>query len=636
MKKNILIVLIALGCFAPSCNYLDIVPKDRATEEDFWKNALTAQRFLFSCYVYRPEIDYGNLPGQPFGGDDFMRSCKTTTAKASYKSVMYNEESPTTVYHNLMQKSGVATGGSTYFLYEGIRYCYYLLANVDKVPDLSDDEKTMWKGEMYFLIGLYHWYLLEYYGPIVLTKELVSLNATAEEMYLPRSPFDECVDFIAECYDKAISMLPPRQPDARWYGRACATAAYGMKTRLLLFAASPLFNGNTKYYSNFKNPDGTQLINQTYDPQKWKRAMDAAEEAIIYCEKNGYSLYTNPANSSLPDFERGKRDFHDMFVEPHFNESEYLFTKANNPQWESYQRYSAIRSEWPYSSRGFHTDVQVLFPAVEMYYTKNGLPLEDDPLTKNVNLYTYNPATEVAILNENREPRFYACVTYNRGVEEINSTTKEVKGYAGEMHGFTLDSSGNPDITKEYNCFTGYFSIKAIHRDISYESSTDHFYFHDASYPVVRLAELYLSYAEADFEYNGSLSAKSLEYLNKVRKRCGLPNFEDSWSLAGGIPTGAKLRKVLHQERSIEFLFEGHRYRDMRRWMEAEECMNSSKWKNWNVYGTDADSYYKIIGFNDVDLHGTNVTFIAPKHYLLPIPQTEMEINVNLVQNPGY
>jgi hypothetical protein len=74
----------------------------------------------------------------------------------------------------------------------------------------------------------------------------------------------------------------------------------------------------------------------------------------------------------------------------------------------------------------------------------------------------------------------------------------------------------------------------------------------------------------------------------------------------------------------------------MRRWMEAEECMNSKNWKNWNVYGTNAESYYKIIGFNDVDLHGTNVTFISPKHYLLPIPQTEMEINVNLVQNPGY
>ena len=66
-------------------------------------------------------------------------------------------------------------------------------------------------------------------------------------------------------------------------------------------------------------------------------------------------------------------------------------------------------------------------------------------------------------------------------------------------------------------------------------------------------------------------SGKSLEYINRVRRRCGLPDFEDSWALAGGIPSGQKLRKVLHQERSIEFLFEGRRFHDLRRWKEAPE-----------------------------------------------------------------
>ena len=69
--------------------------------------------------------------------------------------------------------------------------------------------------------------------------------------------------------------------------------------------------------------------------------------------------------------------------------------------------------------------------------------------------------------------------------------------------------------------------------------------------------------------------------LWRVRRRCGLPDFEDSWALAGGIPSGQKLRKVLHQERSIEFLFEGRRFHDLRRWKEAPEVMNKQP-RSWN------------------------------------------------------
>ena len=149
------------------------------------------------------------------------------------------------------------------------------------------------------------------------------------------------------------------------------------------------------------------------------------------------------------------------------------------------------------------------------------------------------------------------------------------------------------------------------------------------------MAELYLSYAEADFEYNGTLSTQSLEYLNKVRERCGLPTFQDSWALAGGIPSGEKLRQVLHAERNNELMFEGHRYRDMRRWMDAEKCM-LGEWKCWNVWGKTNEDYYTIKQWEDFDLHEGKRTFEVPRHYLLPIPLAEIQINPNLVQNPGY
>ena len=151
---------------------------------------------------------------------------------------------------------------------------------------------------------------------------------------------------------------------------------------------------------------------------------------------------------------------------------------------------------------------------------------------------------------------------------------------------------------------------------------------------MMRLAELYLSYAEADFEYNGSLSKQSLTYLNKVRQRSGLPTFQASWAKAGGIPTGDKLRQVLHQERTIELAMEGRRFHDIRRWKIADKEI-SRKQKSWNLAGKTAKEFYKVVDAVD-DLNGGVRKFTAPKNYWLAIPLDQIQINRNLVQNPGY
>ncbi len=112
--------------------------------------------------------------------------------------------------------------------------------------------------------------------------------------------------------------------------------------------------------------------------------------------------------------------------------------------------------------------------------------------------------------------------------------------------------------------------------------------------PYIRLAELYLSYAEADFEYNGSLSDASLNYLNLVRRRSGLPDFKDSWALVGRHSLGQRTAQgALHQERSIELLMEGMRYHDLRRWKEAGEAM-SRRPKAWNLDGRTAADFYRV------------------------------------------
>lgn len=626
--KNILITLSFL-LLLTSCEYLDVVPEGKATQDDIWKTTQQAEKYRYYMRTYMPNlIGYDWSPDQ-FAGDDMITGGVGTTYWFSSKSLIYGEENANVTYFGRWAPYSTS-GGTNYDIYRGIRYAFYLLDNVYKVPAISPENADRYAGEAWYLIGYYHQLLLEYYGPIILVKRYIPNDAPDSEIFVPRSPYDECVKYIAECYDKAAELLPETVIDTE-LGLPTRMSALSYKARLLLYAASPLVNGNSDYVG-FDNHDGTPLMNTTYDPEKWKKAMEAAAEAISVAEKfnselgrQNFMLYTS-ADSSLPNDERGRRNYRDAFTKEHWNGLEFIEAKGDRGGCQTLQQLMGPRPIANNMSLGWKTTSVPTMEAVEMYYTKNGLPWEDDPETKDIDPYAYNAEAGTVNLHLYKEPRFYASVGYDRGTYEIDG--KEITLYlrGGELHGSTLKE------TDEYQSCTGYLCQKWIPKASTYSIPSNSFSFYYYAYPYLRLPELYLSYAEADFEYNGSLSTQSLEYINLVRKRCGLPTFQASWALAGGIPTGQKLRKVLHQERSIEFLFEGRRFHDLRRWKEAPEVMNKQP-RSWNRDGKTAEEFYQVIEANQ---GGRVRIFESPKSYWMAVPMSEINKNPNLVQNPGY
>ena len=626
--KNILITLSFL-LLLTSCEYLDVVPEGKATQDDIWKTTQQAEKYRYYMRTYMPNlIGYDWSPDQ-FAGDDMITGGVGTTYWFSSKSLIYGEENANVTYFGRWAPYSTS-GGTNYDIYRGIRYAFYLLDNVYKVPAISPENAARYAGEAWYLIGYYHQLLLEYYGPIILVKRYIPNDAPDSEIFVPRSPYDECVKYIAECYDKAAELLPETVIDTE-LGLPTRMSALSYKARLLLYAASPLVNGNSDYVG-FDNHDGTPLMNTTYDPEKWKKAMEAAAEAISVAEKfnselgrQNFMLYTS-ADSSLPNDERGRRNYRDAFTKEHWNGLEFIEAKGDRGGCQTLQQLMGPRPIANNMSLGWKTTSVPTMEAVEMYYTKNGLPWEDDPETKDIDPYAYNAEAGTVNLHLYKEPRFYASVGYDRGTYEIDG--KEITLYlrGGELHGSTLKE------TDEYQSCTGYLCQKWIPKASTYSIPSNSFSFYYYAYPYLRLPELYLSYAEADFEYNGSLSTQSLEYINLVRKRCGLPTFQASWALAGGIPTGQKLRKVLHQERSIEFLFEGRRLHDLRRWKEAPEVMNKEP-RSWNRDGKTAEEFYQVIEANQ---GGRVRIFESPKSYWMAVPMSEINKNPNLVQNPGY
>lgn len=618
MKRIYILILLAF-CIS-SCNYLDVVPTSKATEEDIFKTAAQAKNFRFNMMTFMPNLIGHRWCPDPLGGDDFTCCARSTAYYFTGKSIYYNMENPSMTYFGYWAPCARA-GGVNYDIFRGIRYAYYFLEHIGDIPDATEENKRHYEGDAWFTIAYYHETLLEYYGPTILIKRYIPFDSDLGEEVTPsRASYDECVNFICSCYDKAIQMLPATLPEAEW-GLPTAAAAAAYKARVLMWAASPLVNGN-KDYADFKNKDGKQLISQEYDKEKWARAMQASKDAIDIAEKNGYRLYTTRKDDSLTPFEQASEDYRCTFTEKDWNGEEYLFAKGDDDGMWNLNMYSHPRAAMG-NQRAWRATMVPTMEAVEMYYTKNGLPLDVDPLTKDLDLYSVAPGDSTALLHRNREPRFYGTIGFDRGKFCSESKVFTLYCRAHELHGYISP-------TTEYQTCTGYFCQKWCRKSDYYDVERDECITVINAYPYIRLAELYLNYAEADFEYSGKLSAYGLECLNKVRTRAGLPNFEDSWTIVGGMPTGDYMRKILHQERSIEFLFEGRRYHDIRRWKEAEQIF-STQMVAWNVTGSTMEDFYKL---TPVEVETERCFY--KKNYFLAIPQQEINKNPNLVQNPGY
>ncbi len=624
MKHNRFATLAACCLTLVSCNYLDVVPHGSPGMEDLFRTHTQANKYACSLYShsYQPNKFDINASMELCGGGDLITGAKGDRRYFNWKSLLFdNVETPSQTYFAAWIASGSPTGAHSYHVWEGIRNAYMLLEHIDEVPDATDAERNQWRGDAYWAIAYYHQIMLEYYGPVVLADHLISMN---ESMQMARTPFLECVQFVSDTYGKAADVLPATQSND-YYGRATSVLAKALKARLWLYAASPLVNGNS-WYADFTNRDGTQLMPQQYDKELWKKAMDAAEDAIKACEENGYALYE--VSSAADDFTRGYENYRCSFIGPEgastfYNNTEDLYSESSSA---THLEYFAPRTVSAYSPEGPKGYIVPTLKAVQTFLSRNGLPMDVDPETKNLDLYSIAPGDSTVLLHRNREPRFYASVGFDRGDYDFNGKTFPLHCRRGEPQ------QNDGVMTNEYQTATGYYVKKWVSASDAYNLDTKSFTASRHTLPLMRVAELYLSYAEAEAEYTGTLSAKGLAYLDKVRVRAGLPGFAEAWSRVGGTPTGEPLVKAIRQERLSEFVFEARWYHDIRRWKVADEYIGHTP-DGWNLAGPSASDFYRVTPVDE----GTFVrSFSTPKNYWFAIPLSQLNINKSLVQNPGY
>lgn len=633
MKKLLYILVILL---ISSCkNYLDIVPDNVATIESAFTLRSAAEKYLFTCYFWVP--DAMNLSTDPaagyWGGEFWGKDPTINTEGFNYGKGDIGITSP-----RLNFWSGLRGGRG---MFKGLRDCNIFLENIGKVPDISMDEREKWIAEVKFLKAYYHFVLLRMYGPIPLIKESLPISATLQDIRQPRNTVDECFEYIVSLIDEAIPNLPFAIIDMEQEnGRITAAIAASIKAKILVTAASPLFNGNTNYAS-LKNHDGTVLFNQVYDAEKWRLAMDASKEAIDMCHQANISIYKHlPVSGDITTGELSDTTVYQLSVRRSLTERWNTETIWANPNYTVPQGLlTPVLWNPTLNFSGFGVINGLHGPSlgfVEKFYTDKGLPIDEDQTWMYADRYKLQVSGEAekhnlitnyttVKLHFNRENRFYACLGFDGGVwygqgKYTDTDNWSLSARLGGNAGHISDKANTP---------TGYYAKKRIHFQNIVPTNTT---YSVVWYPsmIMRLADLYLLYAESLNEYSGP-SETVYQYLNLIRERAGVPTVQSSWSTYSTNPekylNKDGLRSIIQREREIELCFESQTFWDMRRWLRAEEEF-SKPITGWTLQRADAESYYQP------------VVLFEPKflkrNYLDPIPENQILNNPALVQNMGW
>ncbi|PWK76620.1 putative outer membrane starch-binding protein [Mucilaginibacter oryzae] len=627
-----------------SCKkYLDIVPDNVATIDNAFTLRNEAEKFLFTCYSYLPK------DGNPLFNAGYMSGDEVWTSLDEREFISYgwhiarggqNAAQPFLDAWNGFYGGGGP--GDNYGLFKAIRNCNIFITNIEdrsKVPDLSLNERQRWLAEAKVLKAYYNFYLIRKYGPIPIIDKNLEISAPESQVRVKRAPFDECVNYVSNLIDEALPDLPNIITDrSTELGRITKPIALAIKAKLLLTAASPLFNGNPDY-SGFKDKDGVALFNTVYDEGKWKKAADAAKAAIDAATTAGFKLYQFPGTTfKLSDTTLRQLTIKGAVTERFNQNLEHVWANPNSRTGDL-QLYAMPRLTADVVVGSARQQLAPPLKIAEMFYTRNGVPITEDKTLDFSDKYALRKATAserfyikdgftTARINFDREPRFYADLGFDGGVwYKYDSPTNSDEGtFYVQAKATDVAGANNFGWYNE----TGYFIKKVV--DWNMTNGKNGATYRDYPWPEIRLADIYLMYAEALNESLAAPNADVYNYVNQIRARAGLGTVEASWSAYSTNPTKYTtkdgMRSIIQQERMIELAFEGSRYWDVLRWKRATELFNQPI-TGWSIYqGTTADYYRVRTIFSQ--------SFIAPRDYLSPIRTYDLTVNPNLVQNPGW
>ena len=646
MKRNIVKLFCALRLicgFASCTDYLDKTPDSTVNADEAFKNFTNFQGFVEEVYNCIPnkESNYWCCSFN-WGEDEILNTGlgdSHETAHFDLGDYRYWYSDPQSFLHSngLNSTSNDKFSHSLEHAWYCIRKCNLGLENLEKMTDCTQEEKNIIKGQLLFFRAWWHEELMEFYGGMPYVDTVLD---GSQALTLPRLSFQECAAKCAEDFRAAADLLP-NDWDKTTIGkktlgkndlRITKVCALGYLGKVLLWAASPLNNLKAEVGAS-KNGDTYR-----YNVEFAAKAADALAEAISQVNSGStpYALaeykYDNIYDHVAS--EDSKTNFYDIFrttgkgwKQPGSTEAilRAPYIGANGSNWNFTKNWGIKINEIVQHDALIH---QPTANYVNYYGMANGLPL-DDPESG------FDPTHPF----KGRDPRFYHDIIFD-GFQYINTTIgKDDPDY--QFKYVQMYTGSNLRSSSSQGCRTGYYCQKLVpHQANKYDGMYNWGGALQCDLPYMRLADIYLMYAEAGAAVQGAnyksnkCNLTAVDAINVLRDRVEAGHVADKYAA-----NQQKFMDEVRRERAVELAFEGFRWNDLQRWLLLTEY----------PYNIKTSQEFRRVGnydFTKKDPRDAEVTGwsektiltrdFSEKHYLLPLKQSDVYLYPEFGQNPGW
>lgn len=646
MKRNILKLFCALSLicgFASCTDYLDKTPDSTVNADEAFKNFTNFQGYVEEVYNCIPskESNYWCTTFN-WGEDEILNTGKGDsheTAHFDLGDYRYWYSDPQSFLHSdgLNSTSTDKFSHSLEHAWYCIRKCNLGLENLEKMTDCTQEEKNIIKGQLLFFRAWWHEELMEFYGGMPYVDTVLD---GSQALTLPRLSFQECATKCAEDFRAAADLLP-NDWDKTVIGkktlgkndlRITKVCALGYLGKVLLWAASPLNNLGAEVGAS-KNGDTYR-----YNVEFAAKAADALAEAISQVNSGStpYALaeykYDNIYDHVAS--EDSKTNFSDIFrttgkgwKQPGSTEAilRAPYIGANGSNWNFTKNWGIKINEIVQHDAVIH---QPTANYVNYYGMANGLPL-DDPESG------FDPTHPF----KGRDPRFYHDIVFD-GFQYINTTIgRENPDY--QFKYVQMYTGSNLRSSSSQGCRTGYYCQKLVpHQANRYDAMYEWGGALQCDLPYMRLADIYLMYAEAGAAVQGAnyksnkCNLTAVDAINVLRDRVEAGHVADKYAA-----NQQKFMDEVRRERAVELAFEGFRWNDLQRWLLLTEYPYNIKTSQ--EFRRVGDFDYTKKDPRDAEVAGWSEKTIltrdfTEKHYLLPLKQSDVYLYPEFGQNPGW
>lgn len=656
IKISIFAILSSLTIFT-SCDYLDVSDyfEDQLHIDSVFQRKDYVERFLWGAAALLP--DEANIFEDSYypailGSDEGFTMWSYRSQRFTLNEITADDMGSLNIWANM---------------YRVIRKANTIFARINECKELTAQDRREIVGYAHFMRGYAYYFLLLNYGPLLIAGDEVYDTSLEPEAYQKgRSTYDESVEYICNELETAATYIPPSVP-VNVFGRPTKGVAYALIAKLRVYAASPLWNGGQAartYFSDFRRKtDNLHYVSQVYDERKWAVAAAACKRVMDM----NYSLYTVEAGFDTPDLPTGVtydpdyykpwpegaagidhyRSYANIFngEELAFKNKEFVFAKNSGTVTAS----GVLSFPAQFGGWNCYTIPQHI---IDNYRTIDGRdisnPSADNPYTEEGFTTTdrsfsgYTLKTNVSKMYVNREARFYASIGFSGCLWPMNSTTENGKFMQQAFYGVDGNSGRSAATQGDIRNYpiTGYVLKKYIHPDDARSGANAAVL--AKPFAIIRYADILLMYAESlnnlTTSHTVEISQDSIitvsrdvteikKAFNPVRYRAGLPGLTDV-----ELNDPDAFFKALQRERMIEFLHEGLRYHDVRRWGIVKE-VESMPITGMDTERREKDGYYNRVMCNHS--YARNRVFLD-KMILLPIDRQEIKRVPMMDQNPGW